>query len=199
MTPNSSAVNRAPTRRQVVIVALFIAGTWAFGATLPLGSDLSYPPAHLDLAYYVRTLTGSLMLATFALIAWLVLRVPHSRESIRTTARLVAIAAVTAALGNLAEDGLGIAGAGIFYGLGVFGMLLSVIGLVIVLAVGREAILAGLMLLTLGGLMSAFGHGPPLMPIVWFGVAAWVALRGVPPSLVRSGSSGSQLPDAPAP
>jgi hypothetical protein len=192
-------VRAALTRWQVVIVALLTAGIWAFGSTLPIGSDLSYPPAHLDLAYYVRTVTGSLMLATFALIAWLIVRVPHSRESIRTTAWLVAIGAFSAALGNLAEDGLGIAGAGIFYGLGVFGMLFSVIGLVIVLAAGREAILAGLMLLTLGGLVSAFGHGPPLMPIVWFGVALWVAVRGVPPSLVRSGSSAPQLPEAPGP
>jgi len=177
----------APTRWQVVIVALLIGGTWGFGATLALGSDLSYPPAVLDLAYYVRVVTGSSLLATLALVAWLVARLTPARESIRTTAWVVAIGAVTAAVGNLLEDGLGIADASVLYGLGLFGMLFSLIGLAMVLAVGREALLAGLAVLTLAGLVSGFGHGPPLMPIVWFGVAAWVALRGLPPSLARSG------------
>jgi hypothetical protein len=179
-------VRAALTRWQVVIVALLTAGIWAFGSTLPIGSDLSYPPAHLDLAYYVRTVTGSLMLATLALIAWLVAGVAPSHGSIRTAAWMVGIGGVTAAVGNLLEDGLGIAGAGIFYGLGVFGLLFSLIGLGVALAVGRQALLAGLAVLTLAGLMSAFGHGPPLMPIVWFGVAAWVAIRGLPRPITHS-------------
>jgi hypothetical protein len=192
-------VRHAPTGRQVVVAAALIGGTWAFGATLPLGSDLSYPPAVLDLAYYVRVVTGSSLFATLAVVAWLIVRLAPARKSIRTTAGLVATCGVTAAIGNLLEDGLGIANAGILYGLGVFGMLFSLIGLGVALAVGRQALLAGLEVLTLAGLVSAFGHGPPLMPLVWFGVAAWVAIRGVPRSLVRSGSAGLQLPDAPVP
>lgn len=191
-------MRQAPVRWQVVMVALFIGWTWAWGATLPLGSDLSYPPAHLDAAYYERVVVYSLMLIALAPVAWLVARLAPSNQQARATAWAVAVGAVAAAFGNLLEDGLGIADASMVYGLGLlFGLMLGLIGLTVALAVRREVLLTVLVLLTLAGLVSGFGHGPPLMPTVWLGVAAWVAVRGLPRSITQSATKpGSSSPPA---
>ena len=132
---------------------------------------MSYPQAFPEL---VRTVTFSALLSSFALIAWLTVGLARSNPWIVMTAAVVAIGGIVAGIGNFVEESLGATDFGsMIYGLGLFPLILGLIGLQIALVARREVIPAIVMLLTIGAFVSAMGRGPDLMPVVWFGFAAW--------------------------
>lgn len=164
----------APSRRWVALIAILIGAIWAFGGTLPLGTPHSDPPTFPD---QVRVITFSLMLAAFALVAWLIVGLARPSLWVLAVAALVAIGGIVGGTGNFVEDGLRIAGAEYVYGLGFFTLLIGLVGMTIVLLVRREVVPVLLVVLSLAGFMIAAGHGPNIVPVVWFGLAAWVLIR----------------------
>ena len=164
----------APPRQQVAVIAILIGAIWAVGGLMPLGAAQSDPPTLLD---QVAVPTFSLMLATFALVAWLIVGLARPSRWVLTGAATMAIGGIVAGVGNFAEDGLRIAGAEYVYGLGFFTLLIGLVGTTIVLLVRRELIPVLLVALSLAGFMIAADHGPNIVPVVWFGLAAWVLVR----------------------
>ncbi len=169
----------APTRTtrpwgRVAFAALVIGAIWTFGGTLPLGTPHSDP---LTLPDQVRVITFSLMLASFALVAWLIVGLARPSRWVLAMATLVATGGVIAGIGNFGEDGLLIAGAEYVYGLGFFTLLIGLVLTMIVLLVRREVVPVLLVALSLVGFVIAAGHGPNIVPVVWFGFAAWVLVR----------------------
>ena len=63
------------------------------------------------------------------------------------------------------------------YGLGFFTLLIGLVLTTIVLLVRREVVPVLLVALSLVGFVIAAGHGPNIVPVVWFGFAAWVLVR----------------------
>jgi hypothetical protein len=158
-----------PVSRGVIVAIAFVfAATWGYGATLPLGTN-GYPPTSFDLLMVV---TFSVMLAELALVAWLVPRLAPPDGAIRSTAWLLGIGAIVASLGNLGEDALLIGGSEYLYGFGLFGAFIGLATLTAALARRRQGWLALLVLLTLVGIIVMAGHGPPVLPFIWLGVAA---------------------------
>ena len=132
---------------------------------------MSYPQAFPEL---VRTVTFSALLSSFALIAWLTVGLARSTPWIIMTAAVVAIGGIVAGIGNFVEESLDVTEFGsMIYAFGLFPLMLGLIGLQIALVARREVIPAIVMLLTIGAFVSAMGRGPDLMPVVWFGFAAW--------------------------
>ena len=78
----------APPRRQVALIAILIGAIWAFGGRLPLGTPQSDPLTFPD---HVRVVTFSLMLAAFALVAWLVVGLASTSRWVLAVAAIVAI------------------------------------------------------------------------------------------------------------
>ena len=164
----------APPRRQVALIAILIGAIWAFGGTLPLGTPQS---DHLTFPDQVRVISFSLMLAAFALVAWLVVGLARPSRWVLAVAAIVAIGGIVGGIGNFAEDGLRISGAEYVYGLGFFTLVIGLVATTIVLLVRRELVPVLLVALSLAGFLIAAGHGPNIVPVVWFGLAAWVLVR----------------------
>ena len=171
-------------RPQVALIAILIGAIWVFGGTLPLGTPHSDPPT---LAYQVRVVTFSLMLAAFAPAASMIVALARPSRWVLGAAAIVAIGGIVGGIGNLLEDLVRIANAEYLYGLGLFTLLIGMVGTTVVLLVRREVVPALLAGLSFAGFMSGAGHGPNIFPIVWFGFAAWILIRR-PPSTVLPGS-----------
>lgn len=163
-----------PSRGHLVFIALLVGSIWTFGGLMPLGAPQADPMTFFD---QVRSLTFSAMLAVFALVAWLVVGLARPSRWILAAAAIMGIGGIVAGIGNFAEEMLRIAGAEYLYGLGLFPLMIGMIGTAIALLVRRERVPAILMFLTIGGFVSAMGRGPSLVPLVWFGFAAWVFFR----------------------
>lgn len=174
-----------PSRRQVVLVALAVGTIWAMGLALPLGWRGPNPPTQLE---YVAFVVFSVMLASLVAIAWVLVSLARPDSAIRALGWILTVGGVVAAVGNLGEDSLRIAGFENIYGIGLLATTVGIVGLPIALAARREAFLTGLSALTLVAFVSGAGHGPPIMPLIWFGFAGWVAVRGLP------GSASSSAP-----
>ena len=164
----------ATSRGRVVPIAILVGSTWAVGGLMPLGGQYSDPMTFLD---QMTSLTFSVMLAVFALVAWLVVGLARPSRWILAVAAIMGIGGIVAGIGNFAEEMLRIASAEYVYGLGLFPLLIGLIATAIVLVVRRELLPAILVSLSLAGFISALGHGPNLVPVVWFGFAAWVLVR----------------------
>lgn len=163
-----------PPRRLMALVAVLIGAIWAFGGTLPLGTPHSDPLTFPD---QVRVVTFSLMLAAFAPVAWVIAGLARPSRWVQAAAAIVAIGGLVGGIGNFVEDFLRIAGAEYLYGLGFFTLLIGLAGTTIVLLVRREIVPVLLVVLSLAGFLSGAGHGPNIVPFVWFGFAAWVLIR----------------------
>lgn len=161
-------------RGRVACAALLVGAIWTFGGVLPLGTPHSDP---LTLPDQVRVITVSLMLASFALVAWLIVGLARPGRWVLAVAAIVAIGGIVAGIGNFGEDWLLIAGAEYVYGLGLFTLLIGLVLTTIVLLVRREVVPVLLVALSLVGFVIAAGHGPNIVPVVWFGLAAWVLVR----------------------
>ncbi|MEP6639774.1 MAG: hypothetical protein ABJC39_10535, partial [Chloroflexota bacterium] len=109
--------------------------------------------------------------------AWLVVGLARPSRWVLATAAIMGLGGILAGIGNFAEEMLRIAGAEYVYGLGLFPFLIGLIATAIVLMVRHELVPAILVSLSLGGIIIAMGHGPNLVPVVWFGFAAWVLVR----------------------
>lgn len=163
-----------PSRGRVALAASLIGATWALGGLMPIGAPHSDPMTFLD---QVSSLTFSAMLAVFALVAWLVVGLARPNPWVLAMAAIIGIGGIVAGIGNFAEEMLRIAGAEYLYGLGLFPLMIGMIGTAIALTVRRERVPAILMFLTIGGFVSALGRGPDVLPVVWFGFAAWAFFR----------------------
>ncbi len=163
-----------PSRWPVAFAALLVGATWAIGGLMPLGGQYSDPMTVLDQA---SSLTFSAMLAVFALVAWLVVRLTRPSRWILAVTAIMGIAGIVAGIGNFAEEMLRIPGAEYVYGLGFFGLLGGMIGTTIVLLVRREVVPLLLVALSIAGFMIAAGRGPNILPVIWVGFAAWVLVR----------------------
>jgi hypothetical protein len=164
------APTRAPAskwRRDVASVGLVVGAVWGIGALLPVGEDRP------GLVYVVSDYVYTAMLATYALVGWLAVRLAPGHASVRAFAGLLAIAGLVAALGNFLEDVLAVGGSEYLYGVGLFGSLAGFAGLTAALVAARHRWLAAAVGLTLIGLLSMAGHGPPLVPLLWLAIAAW--------------------------
>ena len=166
-----------PSRGRVAFIAILVGLIWTFGGLMPIGAPQSDPLTFLD---QVRIVTFSTMLAVFALVAWLIVGLARPNPWVLAMAAIMAIGGIVAGIGNFAEDGLRIAGAEYLYGLGLFPLMIGMIGTAIVLILRREAVLAILVFLTTAGFFIAAGRGPNLVPVVWFGFAAWTLVRRQP-------------------
>ncbi len=166
-----------PSRGRVAFAAFVVGATWAVGGSMPIGGQYSDPMTFRDQA---SSLSFSAMLAVFALVAWLVVGLARPRWWILAVAAIMGIGGIVAGIGNFAEEMLRIAGAEYVYGLGFFSLLIGLVATAIVLVVRRELVPAILVSLTLAGFMIAAGHGPNIVPVVWFGFAAWVLVRRPP-------------------
>lgn len=171
---SASRGRTTPARRLVALIAVLIGTIWAFGGTLPLGTPHSDPSTFPD---QVRIVTFSLMLAAFAPVAWVIVSLARPSRWVQAAAAIVAIGGIVGGIGNFVEDFLRIAGAEYLYGLGLFTLLIGLVGTTIVLLIRREVVPVLLVVLSLAGFMSGAGHGPNILPIVWFGFAAWILIR----------------------
>ncbi len=163
-----------PSRGRVAFAAFLVGAIWAIGGLMPLGGQYSDPMTFVD---QVSSLTFSAMLAVFALVAWLVVRLARPSRWIVAVAAIMGIGGIVAGIGNFAEELLRIGGAEYVYGLGLFPFLIGLIAISIVLVVRRELVPAILVSVSLAGIISAMDHGPNLVPVIWFGFAAWVLVR----------------------
>ena len=164
-------------RGRIALAAVLVGLIWGIGALLPIGAQQSSPPTLVD---QVAVPAFSAMLAAFALVAWLILGIAQRTRWIAVPAAVLAIGGIVAALGNYGEDGLRIVGAEYLYGLGFFTLLIGLIVTVVVLLVRREFALATLVALSVAGFVLAAVHGPNLVPIIWFGIAAGILTGALP-------------------
>ena len=164
-------------RGQVVAVALLVGGTWAIGAILPTGGYLGGPATFIDV---VSIWWYSLMLSSLASVGWLIVRLAPGARAVRVGGWLLATAAVAAAVGNALEDAAHVAGAEYLYGIGLLGTAIAMLALTLALLWRRRWSLAALVGGSLAGIAVMAGHGPPIVPILWLGVAALVSRQGEP-------------------
>jgi len=148
------------------VIALAVGLTWAFVSV----REFANVP---DL---VGVLSFSVALAVLAAAAWLIAELSGPSKSVVAAAVIMAIGGLVAAIGNLIEDGLGVKAFGAMYALGVFGVLVGLIGLVVSLALRRRFLLAALAAATFVGVQMSVEVGGGLLILAsWLVVA--VGLR----------------------
>ena len=159
-----------PARREVMISGLVIGSIWAIGAVLPIGVD------GIGTIYVVADYAYSVMLVSFVAIAWLAVRQAPGRAGVRIFAWVLAVAGLTGAVGNYLEDILAVPGSEYLYGIGLLGVLVGFLGLAAALLVARRIRWALAVAATFAGLISMAGHGPPVVPLLWFAIVGWSVL-----------------------
>jgi hypothetical protein len=153
-------------RAATIAVGLAVGGIWAAGAALPVGVDLP------GLVYVVSDDVYTAMLASYALVAWLATRLAPDRAGVRAFALVLAAAGIAGAVGNFLEDLLYVAGSEYLYGIGFFGSFVGFVGLAAALLVARRVLLGLAVGTTLAGIVIMAAGGPPVVPVVWLGMAA---------------------------
>lgn len=152
---------------------------WAVASLTQLAGAVYYDP--VTLLDWTAVLAYTVALLWLGLSVWCIGWLVPSR-AVRVVAVTAAIPPIVTGLANLAEDGLGLAGASSVY---VTGILLTVLGLVVLagaLLWSRARRLAGLMaLVTIGLFLVAFGGGVVLLLLFEYlaGRTAW--FRPEPP------------------
>lgn len=164
-----STIPTGPARRDVVVAGLVVGTIWAIGGPILLSGD----PFNPD---FGQTVMFSVMQASFAAVAWLIVRIAGGDRPIVAAAWFVGAASLLGAVGNFIEDGLRMTDLGsTIYFFGLVGLLIGLIVLAITLAFRHRRALAGVMLLSVVGLVLAMGRVPIVLPVVWLSLAAWAA------------------------
>jgi hypothetical protein len=113
---------------------------------------------------------GSLSLALLLLPVgvWIMLeRSTIGLGAARLLSLTVGLAADTAAVANLVEDGFGVSGAGSVYFAGIAATLLALLAVAVALAIGGSPLLAVVLLATVAGMVNLERGGGVLVLIAW--------------------------------
>ena len=174
-----TAPSASPSRAACVGVSLLVGTIWALTYVLALASPDAVNP--VSLVDYLAVVHFSALLAILAPAAWLIARMAGPSRAVAATAGITGVGGLIAAIGNVIEDGLRAKGVGgLIFVCGLGGLLLGLIGLAVVLALRRQALLAVLALVTFAGLFSSANGGAFLIPLGWLAFAAWVWGRRTP-------------------
>ncbi len=160
------AAPKAPASSLGPVIALAVGLTWAFVSVREFA----------NVPDWVGVVSFSVALAVLAAAAWLIAELSGRSKSVVAAAAIMAIGGLVAAIGNFIEDGLGVKAFGAMYELGLFGVLVGLVGLVVTLALGRRFPLAALPSATFAGLLMSVEAGGGLLILAsWLVVA--VGLR----------------------
>ena len=150
-------------------IAAVIGLTWALHSAVGFANPNYGDPAML--LDWLSVLSFSAGLAALAPGGWLISKLSGGSRSVGTTATVLAIGGIVAAIGNFVEDGLGIKTWGDVFAAGLAGVLVALLALVVILAHSRRFSLAVVAAATFGGLMLSAGAGGFLVLAAWLAVS----------------------------
>lgn len=172
------AAGKLSMRRDWAIIPAVVGLAFGARALLWLGGPAYWDPA--SLLDWLAVVGWSLALLALVPGTWLLVAMVGPLRPVVLSGSLVVTMALTAAVANLLEDGLGIELFGGLYVLSILGLALSLTIFSVALALGRQLWLSLIPLLTVTGLLATEIGGLFVVAATWLALA-WRMRRAPDP------------------